>query len=49
MEKVKQSDGFDGATALDANEVKALFAQLRTSPQGVSTIQQTFDRLRDRL
>lgn len=43
------SNGFDGVTALDANEVKALFAALRSKPGTLATLKQTFERLKDRL
>ncbi len=49
MEKTGNHEGFDRLTALDANEVKALFAQLRSSPHALASIRRTFDKLLDRL
>jgi hypothetical protein len=49
VENSNSSNGFDGVTALDANEVKALFAALRAKPGTLATLKQTFERLKDRL
>jgi hypothetical protein len=49
MENSNSYNGFDGATALDANEVKALFTALRAQPGTLATLKHTFEGLKDRL
>ncbi|MBI5544075.1 MAG: hypothetical protein HY901_09320 [Deltaproteobacteria bacterium] len=49
MENSNQTGKFDGVTALDANEVKALFWALRNEQGGLARLLRTFESLKDRL